>query len=40
MKIICIGRNYSEHVKELKNEVPSEPVFFVLSEPAKSTKTN
>lgn len=28
MKIICIGRNYSEHAKELGNAVPSEPVFF------------
>lgn len=29
MKIICIGRNYAEHAKELKNEVPTEPVFFM-----------
>lgn len=29
MKIICIGRNYSEHVKELNNEVPEEPVIFM-----------
>ncbi len=29
MKIICIGRNYSEHAKELNNEVPSEPVIFL-----------
>jgi acylpyruvate hydrolase len=29
MKIICIGRNYSEHAKELNNEVPSEPVIFM-----------
>jgi acylpyruvate hydrolase len=28
MKIICIGRNYAEHAKELKSTVPSEPVFF------------
>jgi 2-keto-4-pentenoate hydratase/2-oxohepta-3-ene-1,7-dioic acid hydratase in catechol pathway len=28
MKIICIGRNYSDHAKELGNTVPSEPVFF------------
>lgn len=28
MKIICIGRNYVDHAKELKNEVPTEPVFF------------
>jgi len=28
MKIICIGRNYVEHAKELNNEIPSEPVVF------------
>ena len=34
MKIICIGRNYSEHAKELKNEVPAEPVFFMKPDTA------
>ena len=29
MKIICIGRNYAEHAKELANEVPTEPVLFL-----------
>lgn len=29
MKIICIGRNYVDHVKELENEVPSKPVIFM-----------
>lgn len=29
MKIFCIGRNYSEHARELKNEIPSEPVVFM-----------
>jgi acylpyruvate hydrolase len=29
MKIICIGRNYSEHAKELNNDVPTEPVIFM-----------
>ena len=29
MKIICIGRNYIEHAKELKNPVPKKPVFFL-----------
>jgi 2-keto-4-pentenoate hydratase/2-oxohepta-3-ene-1,7-dioic acid hydratase in catechol pathway len=29
MKIICIGRNYSEHAKELNNEIPDEPVLFM-----------
>jgi len=28
MKIICIGRNFSEHAKELGNETPSDPVVF------------
>ncbi len=29
MKIICIGRNYAEHAKELKNDVPAEPIIFM-----------
>ncbi len=28
-KIICIGRNYLEHAKELNSPIPTEPVFFV-----------
>lgn len=28
-KIVCVGRNYSEHAKELGNEVPSEPLLFL-----------
>ena len=28
MKIVAIGRNYAEHIAELKNEVPDEPVIF------------
>lgn len=28
-KIICIGRNYREHAKELGNDVPAEPLFFL-----------
>lgn len=27
-KIICVGRNYREHAKELGNEVPTEPLLF------------
>lgn len=34
MKIICIGRNYADHAKELKNEVPTEPVFFLKPDTA------
>lgn len=29
MKIICIGRNYADHAKELHNAVPEEPVVFM-----------
>ncbi|RYY21961.1 MAG: FAA hydrolase family protein [Chitinophagaceae bacterium] len=29
MKIICIGRNYAEHARELNNEVPGDPVIFM-----------
>ncbi len=32
MKIICIGRNYTAHARELKSEIPSEPVFFMKPE--------
>ncbi|TYA71378.1 fumarylacetoacetate hydrolase family protein [Seonamhaeicola marinus] len=28
MKLICIGRNYTEHIEELENEKPLEPVIF------------
>jgi acylpyruvate hydrolase len=34
MKIICIGRNYTEHAKELNNAVPTEPVFFLKPDSA------
>ena len=34
MKIICIGRNYSEHAKELKNEIPEKPVVFLKPQTA------
>ena len=29
MKIICVGRNYTDHVKELNNPIPDEPVIFM-----------
>jgi len=32
MKILCIGRNYKEHVRELNSPLPSEPVFFLKPE--------
>lgn len=34
MKIICIGRNYANHAKELGNEVPQEPVIFLKPDTA------
>lgn len=34
MKIICIGRNYANHAKELSNAIPTEPVFFLKPETA------
>jgi len=34
MKIICIGRNYTEHAKELNNNIPDEPVFFIKPDTA------
>lgn len=34
MKIICIGRNYTEHAKELGNEVPENPVIFLKPDTA------
>ncbi len=29
MKLICIGRNYTDHIKELDNEKPKDPVVFI-----------
>ena len=34
MKIICIGRNYTDHIKELDNERPSDPVVFIKPDSA------
>ncbi|PJJ60878.1 fumarylacetoacetate hydrolase family protein [Hymenobacter chitinivorans] len=34
MKILCIGRNYAEHIAELNNETPDEPVIFTKPETA------
>ena len=38
MKIICIGRNYSDHISELNNERPSEPVIFMKPDTAVLAK--
>lgn len=37
MKIICIGRNYVAHARELNNEVPEKPVFFMKPDSALVT---
>jgi acylpyruvate hydrolase len=34
MKIICIGRNYADHAKELNNPLPDKPVFFLKPDSA------
>tara|TARA_X000000368_G_scaffold412190_1_gene398199 strand:- start:11693 stop:12304 length:612 start_codon:yes stop_codon:yes gene_type:complete len=38
MKIICIGRNYIDHAKELGNSIPNEPLFFLKPETAIQPK--
>ena len=34
MKLICIGRNYTEHIEELNNEKPTDPVVFLKPDTA------
>ena len=34
MKIICIGRNYLAHVKDLDNDLPTQPMFFMKPDTA------
>ena len=34
MKIICVGRNYVDHIKELDNNKPKEPVLFLKPQTA------
>ncbi len=38
MKIICVGRNYKEHIYELKNKIPNEILFFLKPETAITQK--
>lgn len=28
-KVVCVGRNYAEHAKELNNPIPTEPILFI-----------
>lgn len=37
-KVVCIGRNYTEHIKELNNETPDEMVFFMKPNSSISDK--
>lgn len=34
MKIICIGRNYAEHAKEMNSSLPTKPIFFLKPDTA------
>lgn len=34
MKIICIGRNYHDHIKEMSSEIPKTPLFFMKPDTA------
>ena len=38
MKIICVGRNYAEHAKELNNAIPTDPVIFLKPDTALMRK--
>lgn len=40
MKIICIGRNYASHAKELGNNIPEKPVFFLKPDTALIPQKN
>lgn len=39
-KVVCIGRNYMDHIAELNNEVPEDMVFFIKPNSAISDKLN
>lgn len=34
MKVVCVGRNYASHARELKNQVPAEPILFIKPDSA------
>ena len=40
MKIICIGRNYSDHIKEMGNSISKSPIFFLKPNSALLHKRN
>lgn len=37
-KVVCVGRNYVEHIQELNNEMPTEPVLFIKPNSAISNQ--
>ena len=39
-KIVCVGRNYADHAKELGNEVPKEPLLFLKAPSSLITEGN
>ena len=39
-KVVCIGRNYMDHISELNNEVPEEMVFFIKPNSSISNRLN
>ncbi len=38
MKIVCVGRNYLEHIKELNNNIPKSPLLFIKPSSALARK--
>lgn len=40
MKIICVGRNYVNHIKELENQIPDAPVLFIKPDSAVLPRKN
>lgn len=40
MKIICVGRNYTDHIAELDNEKPKDPILFLKPDTAILLKNN
>jgi 2-keto-4-pentenoate hydratase/2-oxohepta-3-ene-1,7-dioic acid hydratase in catechol pathway len=40
MKIICIGRNYADHAKEMKAALPTEPIYFLKPDTALLKERN
>jgi len=38
MKIICIGKNYKDHIAEFDHQIPQEPIFFLKPESAMITR--